>query len=233
VNIMNADEIVTHEDGMRIVSGNGGVDIKIGHKTGDISVETNVNSMLSSGERGQYRQKLSEYGSTRFTIPEDSVMRMPKPEVSKISWELEQGPHDEPLILTADGGNIVKGTDGDFKRSRHVDELRVTQKPVSINFRIGDELKKQDKSDYDYYRKPPVCVPVGKACFGRTSLYELAEEILGDHIIDNSNNILKNQLGRTIELKAYQSVDRDYPGVVRIIGRGVNYVLYPDAWIGD
>lgn len=233
INIMKAEDIKVDEDGLVIASAGSDVAIRVGKKTGDLSVETRVHSELSAGERGQYRKKISEFGSARFTIPEDSVMRLPKDKFSRINWELEQGAHDEPIILTADGQNMVKGTEGDFMRSRHSDEFRATKKPVSVSFHIGDELRKGAKDDYDYYSKPPVCVPVGKACFGRLPLYQLAEEILGDRILDDSNNILKNQIGRAVNLKAYQSVDRDYPGLIRIVGRGpVNYVLYPDTMLG-
>lgn len=196
-------------------------EVKISKMANGYKIETRVNRYR---EDAVSSRELQRYGTSRIRVPDHSVIKMPAPGFTRIEWQSESS---EP-ILFSDGGNIVKGTDADFRISSHQPELEYTRIKAPVSFTVGaeeDYIRSHPHAEYD---DPPVCVPVGNVCFSRDHLYSIAEEISGKPIFKTyGEGVDKEAKGRKILLNGYLSKHPDFPGVLRIVDKGVNYVIYP------
>jgi hypothetical protein len=221
-------------------------DIRIG-PTGNgkgIEVNTNISPLYYGKSLEEHKKGLAHLASSRFDVPEGSILRMRAPFlksrpdwVTKIDWEL---PKNNVPLLVADGVNMIKGTVADFSvpsvfTPAYEATLEDVAKKTEISFRIGDELKmKQDDFD-EGYMKPPMCIPVGSACYARHKVYKIFEEILQEELFDEGTGLPYKDLvekGETVRYPVFQSKKPEFAGLLRIpTPSGVDYLLAPDGWL--
>ncbi len=76
-------------------------------------------------------------------------------------------------------------------------------------------------------------VQIGRSFFDRRKLYEIAEELIGEEIMDHTTDLpLKRHLGKKISFDVFKSPKPDMPVAVTVRGTGdVYYLLTP--MVGD
>ena len=220
------------DDKNKMIFGSATGKLEINPISRGIKVQTTVIPHSVDDERFELEKEAKRYQTAKIKVPDHSVIKMPAPKVGSLEWEVEEL---EP-VLYSDGRNIVKGTKEDFLSSTHEPEYTFTKNKKPVAFRIGAELihQKKSKDSFPDYDSPPMCIPVGNACFNREQLYGIAEEIIEKPIVDPYKGIVKEALGKTVRLEGFQSTNPDFDGVLRIVGKnGVNYVLYPISFLPE
>jgi len=234
ITVKDFDRLDVEEDKPKMVfhSPTGGLEIY--PQAYGIKIKTVASPGESDYDRFVHEKNVERFGRAKIKVPGNSILRMREPKICHIVWEVEK---NEPVLI-ADGGNIVKGTAEDFKVSTHKPEFKYTDKKVKIRFKVGADLEYAKRKGPSYSPdsfKPPVCVPIGNACYSREHLYPIAEEIIGDPIQKPYGGILKEALERPpLNLEGFQSTNPDFEGVLRIVGeKGVNYIVYPIAFLPE
>jgi hypothetical protein len=120
---------------------------------------------------------------------------------------------NDDLILVSDDNAMAKASLGTWLNSTSslAKSFRQIKRPLTVNIVIGDELKGRTPETGPNYD-----VRIGRGLYDRRKLYEIAEEAIGEPILDRDRGLpVKGALGRTLPFKMLQSDASDSPIVIK------------------
>lgn len=133
---------------------------------------------------------------------------------------------DDEMVLVSDDNAMAKASLGTWLNSALplAKAFKQARKPLTIEIVVGDELKGRTPKTGPNYD-----VRIGRGTYDRRKLYEIAEEAIGEQILDHDRGLpVKKALGKRLPFKVLQSDEPDSPIVIK--GEGdVFYFLAPIA----